>query len=185
MNFRMGRIILRLMRGIGALIIAIVAFLALIALLVVIQGQREETRQAGAAIILDGSSHASDQLERALNLHRRGIIRRIYLLGPHDISTGQAYLLERGVPAETIVQLESTPERYEQLRATSSAAYTDGVSSFLLVGEPWEMLRALKMAQDLDMLIYASPTTRVMSGNDFMAILSESGAYLRYIFFGY
>ena len=66
MNFRMGRIILRLMRGIGALIIAIVAFLALIALLVVIQGQREETRQAGAAIILDGSSHASDQLERCL-----------------------------------------------------------------------------------------------------------------------
>ena len=173
------------MRGIGALTLCFVVFLALIAVLVVVQGQREETRQAGAALVLDGSNRASDQLDRALSLHRRGIIRRIYLLGPNDTSTGQSYLLDRGVPAETIVAFEANPERSEQLRAASSSAYADGTASFLLVGEPWEMLRGLKMAQDLDMQIYPTPTSRVMSGNDFMAILSETSAYFRYIFFGY
>jgi uncharacterized SAM-binding protein YcdF (DUF218 family) len=121
------------------------------------------------------------------------VVSRIILTGaaPDGVATseaaaGQTYLVERGVPPETLLLEEQGTSTLESLRSAAAQARAGGVASALLVSDPAHMLRALKIARDLDLTAYGSPTftspaTRSFTG-ELAYVAREAWAYVVYIF---
>src|SRR6185503_6718752 len=86
---------------------SIAALMLLVCGLIVAQGQRDEARKAGAAIVLGAAQWTGDpspvlraRLDHALALYRRGAVSRIILtggVGPGDVlseaAAGKQYLI--------------------------------------------------------------------------------------------
>jgi uncharacterized SAM-binding protein YcdF (DUF218 family) len=71
------------------------------------------------------------------------------------------------------------------LQNAAALARANGINSVLLVSDPFHMLRSLKMARDLGLAAYGSPTrTSPISVNwaeEARYIVRESWAYLVYL----
>ena len=189
-----------LLRGLIAVATSAAALLLLIGALVLIQGQRDETRPAGAAIVLgaeawtgDGAAMRQARLDHALDLYRSGVVSRIIVTGsasdgagPSEAAQSRDYLVERGVPQEGLALEEGGVTTLECLRSAVTLARGGGVESVLLVSDPPHMLRSLKMARDMQLTAYGSPTLNSPAMRSFTAQLGyaarESWAYVVYVF---
>src|SRR5258706_5871126 len=85
-NLHVWRILRSFFRGLLLSAVSIAALAGLVCGLIVIQGQRDEARQAGAAIVLGAAQWNGDpspvlraRLDHALDLYPRGIVRKINL----------------------------------------------------------------------------------------------------------
>jgi hypothetical protein len=183
----------RLARALLLLLLLCVAGLVLVAVLVAVQSQYVDLRQADAIMVLDmpcdtarpsGAQPCPQQalLEHALDLYRRGLAQRLLL--SDNTRAGLDYLRANGVP-EPALLIEH--EGSGDVRLVAEMARANGISSVLLVGVPYQMLRGLKMVRDHDLVAYAAPLpARVGLGDveQLRAIARESGAYWRYVLFG-
>jgi uncharacterized SAM-binding protein YcdF (DUF218 family) len=199
----------RLVRGfIRSILLIAVSFLALIALicvLSVVQGRDDDANRVGvgrigAAVVLsptqrEDSSTAILQarLDHALDLYRRGLVSHVILTGagkPDDqisqAAAGKQYLIEHGMPPDALLLEDRGTTTWESLQNVVPLARSNGIGAVLLVGDPFDMLRALKMARDLGMVAYSSPTqTSPLAGNtaeQTSATIREAWAYLVYLF---
>jgi len=182
--------------GAGSLATLILVICALI----VVQGQRDETRPAGAAIVLGAaqwngtpSPVLQARLDHALDLYRRGSVSRVILTGGvgqgdslSEAAAGREYLVKRGLPDEALLLEEQGTTTWESLRSAADIARANGIGSVLLVSDPFHMLRSLKMAHDLGLIAYGSPTrTSPISENTIAEaryVLREAWAYVVYVF---
>lgn len=194
------RALLGFFRGLILSAISSAALVALICALIVAQGQRDEARPAGAAIVLGAaqwngapSPVLRARLDHVIDLYKRGDVGRVILTGgagPGDSTSeaaaGRQYLIERGLPAEALLLEEQGTTTWESLRNASALARANGIGSVLLVSDPFHMLRSLKMAHDLGLAAYGSPTrTSPISGNlveESRYVVREAWAYLVYLF---
>ena len=101
----------------------------------------------------------------ALDLYRRGLVSRIILTGGvgrgdrlSEAAAGKQYLIEQRLPAEVLLLDERSTTTRENLRNAAALARANGINSVLLVSDPFHMLRSLKMARDLGLAAYGSPT---------------------------
>jgi uncharacterized SAM-binding protein YcdF (DUF218 family) len=189
------------LRGLLVVVFTIGGYLLLIAVLAIIQGQRDETRPAGAAVVLPAEGPVAGlvaarqaRLDQALDLYRRGTVTRIIVVGEAAVgedasaASGKTYLVEHGVPPEAVLLDEQGGTTLDGLRAASLIARERGIASMLLVSEPPHMLRALKIARDLGLNAYAAPTYMSPSSRSFTTeigyIASEAWAYTVYLFVG-
>lgn len=190
------------LRGLAGAMTSAVILLLLVSALVLVQGQRDETRPAGAAIVLSAERWRGDQtamrqarLDHALDLYRRGTVTRFILTGPaasdaelSEAAVSQAYLIERGVPQEVLQLEEQGQSTLDCLRNAAERARAGGVSTVLLVSDPVHMLRSLKMARDIGLVAYGSPAYNSPASRSFTAELGyvarETWAYVAYIFAG-
>lgn len=189
-----------MMRAILWVMVMIIMYLAFVTYLVSAQSKRDETRQADAAIVLGAAVWAGTpspvlraRLDHALLLFQNKQIERIVVTGGvgrgDNMSEAEAsaeYLVSKGVPAEAILLEQQGRSTYESLKTASVLAQDANIRRVLLVSDPFHMLRSLKMAQDLGLEAYASPTltspisTRPLEEQFYM--LREAIAYTAYLF---
>lgn len=189
-----------LVRALGWVAVFVGLLVLLIGALVIEQGRRDDARPVGAAIVLGAaqwngapSPVLQARLDHALLLYRRGLFNRIILTGgvsagetTSEAAVGRQYLLERGVPENVLLIEEQSHTTWENLRAAANLARANGVESVVLISDSFHMLRALKMAQDLGLTAYASPTrTSPIAENaveEARFVMREIWAYLAYLF---
>jgi uncharacterized SAM-binding protein YcdF (DUF218 family) len=199
-NLHTRRILLGFLRGLILTATSIVVLVTLVCALVVVQGQRDEARPSGAAIVLGAAQWNGDpspvlraRLDHALDLYRRGVVSRIILTGGvgkgdqlSEAAAGKLYLTEQRLPAEALLLDEQSTTTWQNLRNAADLARMNGINSVLLVSDPFHMLRSLKMARDLGLTAYGSPTrTSPISGSwleEVRYVVRESWAYLMYLF---
>jgi uncharacterized SAM-binding protein YcdF (DUF218 family) len=189
-----------LMRSILWVMVMIIMYLGVVTYLVSAQSKRDETRQADAAIVLGAAVWAGTpspvlraRLDHALLLFQNKQIMRIVVTGGvgrgDNMSEAEAsaeYLISKGVPAESILLEQQGRSTYESLKTAAVLADEANIRRVLLVSDPFHMLRSLKMAQDLGLEAYASPTltspisTRPLEEQFYM--LREAIAYTAYLF---
>ncbi|MBK9712348.1 MAG: YdcF family protein [Kouleothrix sp.] len=191
----------------GLLLVAgsLLGLIAVLCVLIVLEGRRDDAPQVGlgrvgAAVVLGAAQWNGDpspvlraRLDHALDLYQGGRVRQIILtggVGPGDATSeadaGRAYLLDRGVAPEALLLEQTGTTTLESLRNTAEIARANRIGAVILVSDPFHMLRALKMARDLGLIAYGSPTrTSPISGNtleEIRYVVRESWAYLVYLF---
>jgi hypothetical protein len=189
MNARAIIYLKRILRACGQALACLLALLILTAMMVIVQAQRDETRPADAAIVLrsDTSAEGRAQLDAALLLHRRSLVRRIVLMRATD-GAALGYMSQQGTPADAILVSNQAATLPEQLAQATTTARQSGATSVVLVGDRWGMLRALKITRDRGIEAYGVPA-RLPGASSLniaaiSAIVRESWSYLSYLLIG-
>ncbi len=188
-NIRTGRILVHMLRALAQIIACGLAILLLTAIMVVVQAQRDETRSADVALVLNSATvpRGQTQLDAALVLHRRGVVSRILLAGTENVNAGR-YLTQLGTPTEAVLISEPGITLPQQIAHAAAMARVSGASSIVVVGERWSMLRMLKITRDTGLVAYGSPAPASTENRSILDTLSlivrESWAYLAYLFVG-
>ena len=135
-------------------------------------GGTDQARNVDAIVVLgvaqyDGkpSPQLRARLEHALALWADGIAPRIITTGgnqPGDRFTeaeaSANFLVEGAVPPEVITQENVGSTTRESLMGVRDIVNERGLTSILIVTDPYHALRARLIAQDLGMVAYVSPT---------------------------
>jgi uncharacterized SAM-binding protein YcdF (DUF218 family) len=189
-----------LLRGLLLTGVSVVLLAVLVCTLIVVQGQRDEARDSGAAVVLGAAQWNGDpspvlraRLDHALDLYHRGVVKRIILTGGvgagdrlSEAAVGKQYLLDRQLSPEVLLLDERSATTWENLQNAADLARANGIDTVVLVSDPFHMLRSLKMARDLGLAAYGSPTrTSPISGNraeEARFVVREIWAYLVYLF---
>ena len=131
------------------------------------------------------------RLRQALELYREDMTEHIVTVGGRqsgdkytEAQAGKKWLVEQGVPAERIVDVDVGSDTLGSMRAVAGLGQERGWDSALIVSDPWHSLRARTMANDFGLETWASPTR---SGpivqtreTQFQYIFRETGALLYY-----
>lgn len=143
-------------------------------------GNTDQARPVDAIVVLgaaqyDGrpSPQLASRLDHVVELWDDGVAPLVVTTGgnrPGDRFTeaqaSAAYLEERGVPTDAIVQVGGD-NSYDSLVATRDELHSRGLSSVLLVSDPYHALRIRLVSQELGLAAYVSPTrSSPVRGND-------------------
>lgn len=156
------------------LLLALLTALSVVAIM--IQAQRDDTRQADAILVIAPEYPPIALVEHSFELFRRGYGRRIFLIGPGSAELSTA-LVGRGVPVEALIVATPGNSLVTQMRefVPSEADHV------LLVCEPSSQLLGLKIARDLEAHAYGSPAG---DSPDPLTVLRAIGDYWAYVLLG-
>jgi len=153
-----------------------------------------EPHEADAIVVLGAAQyngHPTEvfraRLDRALELYRAGYAPLVVMTGgkmPGDVyteaETGEAYLLQRGVPQSAIVWENLSRDTWDNLAGADPLLRQHGVHSVLIVSDGFHLLRAELIARHFGYEAYgaASTTSSIepWSGNEFSYVLRETVA---------
>jgi uncharacterized SAM-binding protein YcdF (DUF218 family) len=148
---------------------------------IVAQAHRGDIQPADAAIVMLEGDAADDatRVDRAQQLFVDGNISRIVMVGK-DPSAGRA-LLRGGVGNEAVIEVRAD-NQIDQLVAARQVLEAEHLSSLLLLSEPTQSLRLLKIARDHGMQPFGAPigAARELS---LLRTVEEVGNYFRYVLF--
>jgi uncharacterized SAM-binding protein YcdF (DUF218 family) len=143
-------------------------------------GLSDQVRPVDAIVVMgaaqyDGrpSPQLAARLDHAADLWASGLAEVVVVTGgnqPGDRFTeaeaSANYLIDRGVPADVILQEDASHSTYASLDAVSSLLHQRGLFSVMLVSDPFHSLRTRLTAQELGLVAYVSPTrTSPVRGN--------------------
>lgn len=165
--------------------LSLLVLLALIAFgtgaAIVVQAGRNDDQAADAAIVmLSDEAGSAMRLDTARRLYIEGKISRILLAGP-EANASRSTLQARGVKEDAVIELAGEHQS-EQLAAARQALEGERLTRALLIAEPVEMLRLLKIAHDQQLRPLSTP---VGSGGEISisGASREIGRYFRYVLF--
>jgi uncharacterized SAM-binding protein YcdF (DUF218 family) len=105
-----------------------------------------------------------------------------------EAAVARAYALARGVPAARILVEDRGRTTLESLRAVAGILAAQGIGDAVFVSDPSHMLRVLRMAADLGLTAWGSPTPTSPVASDpprlVEAYAHELGALAFYFFTG-
>lgn len=170
----------RLLLGLLGLIIAMATYYLLTLYQVHSTGREDRARPAEAIVVLgaaqyDGrpSAQLQARLDHALTLWQQGLAAVMVVTGgnqPGDRFTeaeaSAAYLVERGVPAEAIVLENASRNTYDALAGTQVLLAQRGLDDVLIVSDPFHLLRARLIAEEVGLTAATSPTPTSVVGAD-------------------
>ena len=189
-----------LARVLAALAIGGSALLAYAAYRINDQGDHDEQRPADAVVVLGAAQFngvASDvfaaRLDHAVELFKAGLAPYLIVTGgkqPGDrtteAATARAYARARGVPANRILMEDSGRSTQQSLQNVVLLMRAHALRSAVFVSDRTHMLRVLRMATDLGIVSWGSPTATSPTDLDparrSRAILHELGGLLAYFF---
>lgn len=189
-----------LARVLAALAIGGSALLAYTAYRINEQGNRDEQRPADAVVVLGAAQFNgvaggvfAARLDHAVELVKAGVAPYLIVTGgkqPGDrtteAATARAYARARGIPANRILMEDTGRSTLESLQHVALVMRQHGLTSAVFVSDRTHMLRVLRMATDLGIVGWGSPTTT--SPTDLepdrrsRAILHEMAGLLAYYF---
>jgi uncharacterized SAM-binding protein YcdF (DUF218 family) len=157
--------------GLGALIGSVV-LVGYMAHQITAQGARDERCNADAIVVLGAAQfngRPSDvfkaRLEHAVDLWRAGLAPYLVMTGgklPADSTTeaavGRDWAIAQGVPEEAILIEDRGRTTLESLEAVATIFQDRALTSGLFVSDETHMLRVLRMASDLGIVAWGSPT---------------------------
>lgn len=138
------------------------------------RGNRDDSRAVDAIVVLGAAQYNGipsplfqRRLDHAIQLYRDGIAPVLIFTGGKgrelDVTTeaeaAQAYAISRGVPKGAILTEDRGTNTLESLQSVESILRDRGMHSAVLVSNRTHMLRSLRMAIDLGIEAYGSPTT--------------------------
>lgn len=157
--------------GVGALAIVVVGVGAT-TIRIWQQGERDESRPADAIVVLGAAQYGGRpspvfeaRLTHAVDLFRQGMAPVFVVTGgkiPGDSTTeaavARAYAIRHGVPAGAIIGEDEARNTLSSMRSVAALLQERGLRSAVFVSDPPHMLRVLRMAADLGIEGFGSPT---------------------------
>ena len=135
------------------------------------RGNRDDTRLADAIIVLGAAVWPDERpgpslrarTEWAIELYQDGYASFLILSGglgrypPEEAEVMRRLAVEAGIPSEALVLEKGAHSTWESLLYTSEIMQERGWDTALIVSDPFHMKRALLMAGDIGLSVYASP----------------------------
>ena len=165
------------------------------------QGQVDERGNPVGAIVVLGAAQYNGvpspvfqaRLDHAVALYLEGRAPYLVVTGgrqPGDryteAATARAYAIAHGVPASAILAEDTGRDTWESMRNVAAVLDAHDVQRALFVSDRSHMLRVLRMAEDLGLTGFGSPTTTSpvddTPSRQLDALLHELGALALYLF---
>jgi uncharacterized SAM-binding protein YcdF (DUF218 family) len=165
-------------------------------------GAHDERRPAGAVVVLGAAQYDgrpspvfAARLDHAVALFLSGDYRYLVVTGGKvdgdrttEAAVARAYALDRGVPDERILVEDHGRTTLESLRTVGTILSGKGIADAVFVSDPPHMLRVLRMAADLGLTAWGSPTPTSPTVSDpsrlVAAYVHELGALALYFTLG-
>jgi uncharacterized SAM-binding protein YcdF (DUF218 family) len=170
--------------GVGLVFVLLVGYYLVSLFQVWSTGRSDQARAVDAIVVLGAAQYDGEpspqlaaRLDHVVELWPQGNAPLVVVTGgnqPGDRFTeaeaSANYLAERGVPADAIVQEGAGHSTYESMRAVADLLGDRGLSSVLIVTDPYHALRSRLIAEDVGLTAYVSPTpTSVVTGGESFA----------------
>jgi uncharacterized SAM-binding protein YcdF (DUF218 family) len=136
------------------------------------QGREDEQRPADAIVVMGAAQYDGRpspvfeaRLEHAVDLWHRGLADAFVVTGGKlagdrttEAAVARRYAIEHGVPEEAIFGEDEAHNTLTSLTAVADKLRKREMRSAIFVSDPTHMLRVLKIADDLGIDAYGSPT---------------------------
>ena len=136
------------------------------------QGMQDERRPAGAVVVLGAAQYNGRpspifqaRLQHAVDLFKTGQYGYLFVTGgkqPGDRTTeaaaGRQFAIDQGVPADRILMEDQGRNTLESLDAVRTTLAAKSIHDAVFVSDRSHMLRVLRIASDLGITAYGSPT---------------------------
>lgn len=136
------------------------------------QAGRDERRKADAIVVLGAAQYDgrpsplfAARLDHAIELFHEGVAPRLIVTGGKregdrttEAASARVYVLAHDVPDSAILTEDVSRTTLQSLRGVADIMRSDGLRSAVFVSDPTHMLRVLRMATDLGIDAYGSPT---------------------------
>jgi uncharacterized SAM-binding protein YcdF (DUF218 family) len=157
------------------LVVALLGFLLLVAYAayrITAQGEVDEARRADAIVVLGAAQYNGQpsgvfeaRLEHAVDLWKQGFGQYLIVTGgklPADVTTeaatARAWAIAHGVPDEAILGENRGRNTLESVEGVAAILRKNGLRTAVFVSDRTHMLRVLRMASDLGIAAWGSPT---------------------------
>jgi uncharacterized SAM-binding protein YcdF (DUF218 family) len=166
------------------------------------QGRLDERRPAGAVVVLGAAQYDgrpspvfAARIDHAVAEFLTGDYRYLVVTGGRaegdrttEAAVARAYAIDRGVPADRILAEDHGRTTLESMESVARILDGRGIRDAVFVSDPTHMLRVLRMADDLGLKAWGSPTTTSPVGSDAGrlagAYVHELGALALYLTIG-
>lgn len=175
------RTLRRVLLASALVLVAILGYYAVSLYQVWSTGRRDQAQPVDAIVVMGAAQYDGEpspqlaaRLDHVAELWPQGLAPLVVVTGgnrPGDRFTeaeaSAAYLTQRGVPADAIVREDAGSNSYESLQGAARLLDERGLSSVLIVTDPYHALRSRLIAEDLGLTAYVSPTpTSVVTGGE-------------------
>lgn len=161
-------------------------------------GNRDERRPVDSIVVLGAAQYNgvpsavfAARLQHAVELYHQGIAKVFVVTGgklPGDryteAQTARAYALAHGVPRSAILAENNGRNTLESIEAVGAILRSHHLDSAVFVSDRTHMLRVLRMATDLGIVSFGSPTrtspTDLETSRRTQAMVHEIGGLLAY-----
>ncbi|MGY4102869.1 YdcF family protein [Nocardia sp. R16R-3T] len=158
----------------------------------------DDYTKADAIVVLGAAQYSGTpstvfeaRLDQAYKLFEAGVAPKVITVGGKqdgdlytEAASGKNYLQGRGIPSDRILAVETGSDTLRSIEAVATAMSARGMSSAVLVSDPWHSLRTRTMARDAGLAAWTAPTrtgpavyTRESQAH---GIARETGALLWY-----
>jgi uncharacterized SAM-binding protein YcdF (DUF218 family) len=175
-------------RLIVALLVFALAIWMSFVVAIVDSGRRDEAQHADAIVVLGAAQYEGKpspvlkaRLDHAAELWARGLAPRMIVTGGRGVgdttseaAVGMRYLVQRGVPADSIAMDVEGLTTSQSMVAVRRLLGTKSYPAVILVSDPFHMLRLSILARRLHMVPMLSPTRT-------SPISTRAGQQLRYV----
>ena len=163
-------------KGLLIFLLLITAYVIYVAIDIYSYGNVDETTKSDAAIVLgagiwngEPSPVFKERINHGINLYKCGYVDKIILTGGKsknsiysDSFIARKYAIENGIPFADIFIEEKSTITQENIFYAAQIMETNGLLTALIVSDPLHMKRAMLMAQNNNLTVYASPTPTTM-----------------------
>ncbi|MDV2475099.1 YdcF family protein [Rhodococcus zopfii] len=132
----------------------------------------DDWSHADAIVVLGAAQYSGTpssvfqaRLDQAVRLYENGVSDTVVTVGGKqegdlytEAAAGKNYLMSRGVPGDAIVAVEEGTDTLLSVEAVSREMHERGLSSAVLVSDPWHSLRTRTMARDAGLDAWTAPT---------------------------
>lgn len=132
----------------------------------------DDWSHADAIVVLGAAQYSGTpssvfeaRLEQAVQLYENGVSDTVVTVGGKqegdlytEAAAGKNYLMSRGVPGDAILAVEEGTDTLLSVEAVSREMHERGMSSAVLVSDPWHLLRTRTMARDAGLDAWTAPT---------------------------
>ncbi|MBA3410576.1 MAG: YdcF family protein [Geodermatophilaceae bacterium] len=160
---------------------------------------RQDERPVADAILVLGSAQYNGtpspifeaRLDHALDLYNAGVAPLVITVGGRrdgdlftEAEAGLSWLAREGIPEEALRAVPDGADTLQSIQAVAALFAEQGLSTAVLVTDPWHALRATRIAQDAGIVTSSSPTRQGPAvqtrSTQFRYIVRETAAYLVY-----
>ena len=136
------------------------------------QGGRDERRAVDAIVVMGAAQYDgrpsplfAARLDHAIALYHEGVAPRLIVTGGKregdrttEAASAREYAISHDVPAEAILAEDGSRTTLQSIRGVEALMEETGLKSAVFVSDPTHMLRVLRMADDVGIDAYGSPT---------------------------
>jgi uncharacterized SAM-binding protein YcdF (DUF218 family) len=164
--------VVRILRAVLGLGLLTALAWSLTVLSVLLFGRRDEVRTADAIVVLGAAQYDGRpspvlraRLDHAIALFNDSVAPTLILTGGvgagdtvSEAKAGQRYAIRQGVPADRILTEEVGLSTDESMQSVADLMRGQGMSSAVLVSDPFHMFRLRVLAWRLGLQAFSSPT---------------------------